>query len=54
MGTRPFLLRGIKMNKKAIPESLLVELRKRCYSDEAIKEIVKWYDSSEYKGVASF
>jgi len=42
------------MDKKTIPESLLSELRKQCYSDEMIKELYKWYDSSEHKGVASF
>jgi len=42
------------MGKKAIPESLFIELRKQGYSDEMIKELHKWYDSSELKGVASF
>jgi len=42
------------MSKKAIPDSLLVELREQSYSDEKIKEIYKRYDSSEHKGVASF
>ena len=42
------------MSKNVIPDSLLVELREQNYSDEKIKEIYKWYDSSEHKGVASF
>jgi len=42
------------MSKKAIPDSLLVELREQGYFDEKIKIIYKWYDSSEHKGVASF
>lgn len=42
------------MSKKAIPNSLFVELTEQGYSDEKIKEIYKWYDSSEHKGVASF
>ena len=42
------------MVKKAIPDALLVELRKQGYSDDSIKEMCKWYDSSEHKGVASF
>ena len=36
------------------PNSLVVELREQGYSDEMIKEIWKWYDTSEKKGVASF
>ena len=47
-------LEGRVMHKKAIPDSLLTELREQGYSDEMIKEIYKWYDSSDYKGVASF
>ena len=42
------------MDKIIIPESLLTELKKLGYSDNAIKEIVKWYDYSLYEGVASF
>ena len=42
------------MDKKSIPESLLTELKKQGYSDEMIRELYKWYDSSEHKGVASF
>ena len=42
------------MDKKAIPDFLLTKLREQGYSDEMIKEIYKWYDSSDYKGVASF
>ena len=37
------------MDKKAIPDSLFTELREQGYSDEMIKEIYKWYDSSDYK-----
>ena len=42
------------MVKKAIPDALLVELKAQGYSDGAIDELVKWYDCSEHKGVASF
>lgn len=42
------------MGKSVIPESLLTELRKQGYSDDVIRELYKWYDSSEHKGVASF
>ena len=42
------------MVKKVLSDPLLVELRKQGYSDDAIKEIVKWYDFSEHKGVASY
>ena len=42
------------MEKKSIPKSLLLELRERGYSDEMIRELYKWYDSSKHKGVASF
>ena len=42
------------MDKKSIQESLLTELRKEGYSEEVIRELYKWYDSSEHKGVASF
>lgn len=42
------------MGKKAIPESLLTELRRQGYSDEMIRELYKWYASSEKKGIASF
>jgi hypothetical protein len=42
------------MGKRVLPESLLVELRRQGYSDEMIRELWKWYDSSEHKGVASF
>jgi len=42
------------MDKKAIPNKTLVELKKQGYSDKAVKELFKWYDSSKYKGVASF
>ena len=47
-------LEGRVMHKKAIPDSLLTELREQGYSDEMIKEIYKWYDSSDYKGVTNF
>jgi hypothetical protein len=42
------------MTKADIPEGLIVQLRKQGYSDEMIKELWKWYDSSEKKGVASY
>ena len=42
------------MGIKIIPESLLVKLKRQGYSDDMIKELYKWYDSSEKKGVASF
>jgi hypothetical protein len=42
------------MDKISIPESLLIELRKQGYSEKVIRELYKWYDSSEHKGVASF
>lgn len=42
------------MVKKAIPKALLVELREQGYSDDSIKELYKWYDSSELKGIASY
>ena len=42
------------MSIKIIPESLLVKLKRQGYSDAMIKELYKWYDSSEKKGVASF
>ena len=29
-------------------------LKKRGYSEETIKEIYKWYDYSERKGIANF
>jgi hypothetical protein len=36
------------------PPSIVVELREQGYSKDTIKEIWKWYDASEKKGVASF
>ena len=38
----------------SIPGSIRNELKEQGYSDEMIKEIWKWYDASEKKGVASF
>jgi len=42
------------MDKKAIPNKTLVELKEQGYSDKMVKELCKWYDSSKHKGVASF
>jgi len=42
------------LDENIIPESLLIELRKMGYSEEMIRELYKWYDSSDHKGVASF
>ena len=42
------------MGKKVIPKSLLNELKKQGYSNEMVRELYKWYDSSDHKGVASF
>ena len=42
------------MGKKAIPDFLRVKLFKQGYSDQAVNELCKWYDSSKHKGVASF
>jgi hypothetical protein len=42
------------LDENIIPESLLIELRKMGYSEEMIRELCKWCDSSEHKGVASF
>ena len=42
------------MDENLLPESLLVELRKLGYSEEVISELIKWFDSSEHRGVASF
>ncbi|MBK5134206.1 hypothetical protein JJE00_07270 [Candidatus Bathyarchaeota archaeon] len=43
-----------ELAKKVISDVLIVELKKQGFSNDAIKELVKWYDSSEHKGVASF
>ena len=42
------------MDKKAIPNKILVELKEQSYSDKMVKELCKWYDYSKHKGVASF
>lgn len=42
------------MDKITIPKSLLSKLKKQGYSDEVIRELYKWYDSSKNKGIASF
>ena len=42
------------MGKKVIPDSLLIKLKRQGYSDETIRELYRWYDASEKKGVASF
>ena len=42
------------MDKKAIPDSLRVKLLNQGYSNQAVEELCKWYDSSKHKGVASF
>ncbi len=42
------------MNKYVIPDSLIVQLKRQGYSDDAIKELHKWYYSSEKKGNTSF
>jgi len=42
------------LDENIIPESLLIELRKMGYSEEMIRELCKWYDSSEHKGMDSF
>ena len=42
------------MGKKAIPDSLRVKLLNQGYSNQAVNELGKWYDSSKHKGVASF
>ena len=35
------------MDSKIIPDSLLIELKKQGYSDDAIRELYKWYASSK-------
>ena len=42
------------MSKKAIPDSLRVKLVNQGYSNQAVEELCKWYDSSKHKGVASY
>jgi len=42
------------MPKTAPPVSLKAKLLKEGYSEKMIKELWKWYDSSERKGVASY
>ena len=42
------------MTKASVPKALLVQLRKNGCSDEVIRALWKWYDSSEKKGVASY
>ncbi len=42
------------MADKYPPASIVVELIEQGYSEDMIKEIWKWYDTSEKKGVASF
>jgi len=42
------------MTKADFPETLRAQLKEQGYSDEMIKELWKWYDSSEKKGVASY
>ena len=42
------------MPKAEPPESLRAKLKEQGYSDEMIKELWKWYDSSEKKGIASY
>jgi hypothetical protein len=42
------------MPKAKPPENLRVQLRKQGFTDEMIKELWKWYDYSEKKGVASY
>jgi hypothetical protein len=36
------------------PTNFLNKLKEQGFSDEIIDEIMKWYDSSKRKGVASF
>ena len=42
------------MDSKIISDSLLIELKKQGYSDNAIKELYKWYASSEKKEVRKY
>ena len=42
------------MPKADIPEFLRSQLKEQGYSDDAIKELWKWYDFSDKKGVASY
>jgi hypothetical protein len=42
------------MTKARLPEALIDQLREQGYSDDVIKELWKWYDYSEKKGVASY
>lgn len=42
------------MEKNAVPNTLVIQLRKQGYSDKMVEELCKWYDSSKHKGVASF
>jgi hypothetical protein len=41
------------MPKADIPESLRAQLKEQGYSVDVIKELWKWYGSSEKKGIAS-
>jgi hypothetical protein len=41
------------MPKADIPESLTAQLKEQGYSDDVIKELWKWYGSSEKKVIAS-
>ena len=42
------------MDSKNIPDSLLIELKKQGYSDDAIRELYKWYASLERKEVGKY
>ena len=42
------------MTKAGLPEALIAQLREQGYSDEVIKELWKWYDSPEKKGIAGY
>ena len=42
------------MEKKTIPNTVAVQLKKQGYSNKMVKELCKWYDSSNHKDVASF
>jgi hypothetical protein len=42
------------MPKANPPGDLKVQLHKQGFTDDMIKEIWKWYDHSEKKGVASY
>jgi hypothetical protein len=42
------------MAKTIFPETLIAQLHQQGYSEVEVKELWKWYDDSEKKGVASY